>query len=50
MKKDNYEHKMKYRENLGNVDDEPPELGMQASLLLQPIGNGFAGGFQEEGP
>jgi hypothetical protein len=30
------------KENLGNADNELPEFGVQASLLLKPIGNGFA--------
>ena len=37
------------RENLGEVDNEVPEIGVQASLLLKPIGNGFANGFEGEG-
>ena len=37
------------RENLGEVDNEVPEIGMQASLLLKPIGNGFVNGFESEG-
>ena len=39
----------KKRENLGEVDNEVPEIGMQASLLLKPIGNGFVNGFESEG-
>ena len=37
------------RENLGEIDNEVPEIGMQASLLLKPIDNGFANGFESEG-
>ena len=41
--------KTETRENLGEVDNEVSELGVQASLLLKPIGNGFANGFESEG-
>ena len=46
-----YEKKKSWqkRENLGEVDNEVPEIGMQVSLLLKPIGNGFANGFESEG-
>ena len=37
------------RENLGEVDNEVPEIGVQASLLLKQIGNGFANGFESKG-
>jgi hypothetical protein len=37
------------KENLGNVDNKLPEFGVPASLLLKPIGNGFADGFESEG-
>lgn len=40
-------HKSNQRDNyLGDADDEITELGMQASLLLKPTGNGFAKCFQ----
>ena len=41
--------KTETRENLGEVDNEVSELGVQACLLLKPIGNGFANGFEGEG-
>ena len=34
---------------LRHIDDKLPELGVISSLLLQPIGNGFAQGFHSEG-
>ena len=49
MKKKRKKQEEEKKENLGNVDNKLPEFGAPASLLLKPIGNGFADGFESEG-